>query len=196
MKFIVDDMFGNVARWLRSLGYDAIYAGTFSSNIKEEKKISEEELIEKCLNEHRILVTRDIKLITSLETQFFKKMEENPKEYEKFEMSISNEYGIISPCIFLRETDTLDIMKRIYQEFHINLTYDTDKSRCSKCNTKIIKIIRKEDYKHLIPEGVYNYQKDFWICPNKDCEQLYWKGIQVKNFAERIKKLKTHQLSS
>ncbi len=191
MKFIVDDMFGNIARWLRTLGYDAIYAGALSSDTKDKKPMNENELIEQCLNEYRILITRDIKLITSLEAKFFKKMEENPEEYEKFEMSIPTEYGIISPCIFLRDTKIMDGMKKIYQEFHIDLLYDTNKSRCSKCNTKIIKIKRKEDYKNLIPEGVYNYQKDFWICPNKNCEQIYWKGIHVKNFVEKLKNLRS-----
>ncbi|MBY9007346.1 MAG: hypothetical protein KGD63_11380 [Candidatus Lokiarchaeota archaeon] len=55
-----------------------------------------------------------------------------------------------------------------------------------------MKIKRKEDHKNLIPEGVYNYQKDFWICPNKNCEQIYWKGIHVKSFAEKLKNLRSN----
>jgi len=46
--FIVDGMLGNLARWLRILGYDTIYC-PLSDNI----------ILEKAYNEGRILLTRD-----------------------------------------------------------------------------------------------------------------------------------------
>ena len=52
VKFIVDDMLGRLAKWLRILGYDTSH---YSS-------ISDEDLIEKSLKEKRTIVTRDSRL--------------------------------------------------------------------------------------------------------------------------------------
>lgn len=49
MKFILDDMLGKLARWIRIMGYDAKYF----------HKISDDELIKQAKDEGRILLTRD-----------------------------------------------------------------------------------------------------------------------------------------
>ena len=49
VKFIVDAMLGDVARWLRLLGYDTLYA----SNVDDR------EILEKARKENRVIVTRD-----------------------------------------------------------------------------------------------------------------------------------------
>lgn len=183
-------MFGNIARWLRTLGYDTIYAGIFSTD-ENKSRLEDNDLINECLINHRILITRDLKLINSLENRFFKKMEENPEDYDKYEMAVPKEYGMITPCIFLRDTKLMDGLEKIYQEFRINLLYDADNARCSKCNSTIIKIKRKEDYINSIPEGVYLYQKDFWRCLNNKCGQIYWKGSQMESVVERLKTLRS-----
>ena len=48
-RFVVDTMLGNLARWLRILGYDTIYSNRFSDH--RLLKISEED--------HRVIVTKD-----------------------------------------------------------------------------------------------------------------------------------------
>ncbi|HAW49659.1 TPA: hypothetical protein DCX16_01720 [bacterium] len=49
MKFILDDMLGKLARWLRIMGYDAKYP----------TRVSDEKIIEIAKDEGRILLTRD-----------------------------------------------------------------------------------------------------------------------------------------
>ncbi|MEW6681245.1 MAG: Mut7-C RNAse domain-containing protein [bacterium] len=49
MKFILDDMLGKLARWLRIMGYDTKYCN----------RILDEELIKQAKEEERILLTRD-----------------------------------------------------------------------------------------------------------------------------------------
>ncbi|MEM4335468.1 MAG: Mut7-C RNAse domain-containing protein [Candidatus Anstonellales archaeon] len=51
-KFLVDEMLGDVARWLRILGYDAAYV----------KKVKDEEIVRKALEEGRVILTRDEKM--------------------------------------------------------------------------------------------------------------------------------------
>ncbi|MEW6679564.1 MAG: Mut7-C RNAse domain-containing protein [bacterium] len=53
MKFILDDMLGKLARWLRIMGYDAKYC----------RKISDDEVIKQAKEERRILLTRDRLLV-------------------------------------------------------------------------------------------------------------------------------------
>ena len=191
MKFIVDDMFGNIGRWLRTLGYDTIYAETLVKKNAKQKGRDENILIHECFTNYRILITGDMKLIESLEVKFFKLIEENPDEYEKFGMAIPVEYGLIAPCTFLTSAKLIEGLKKIYQEFNINLLYDADNARCSKCNHKITKIKRKENYIDEIPEGVYRYQKDFWICTNEECKQIYWKGRQIVDILEKLKNIRS-----
>ena len=49
MKFIADEMLGKLAKWLRFLGYDTLYA----------EKISDAEIMLIAENEDRIILTRD-----------------------------------------------------------------------------------------------------------------------------------------
>jgi uncharacterized protein with PIN domain len=52
MKFVVDCMLGKLAKWLKILGFDAVF---FS-------KIEDDDLLEIATNEDRILLTRDTEL--------------------------------------------------------------------------------------------------------------------------------------
>ncbi len=49
LSFVVDAMLGDLARWLRMLGYDTLYPGD----------ISDRDLLEIAVTENRVLVTRD-----------------------------------------------------------------------------------------------------------------------------------------
>ena len=51
--FIADCMLGKLARWLRTIGYDAAY----------EPRITDEDLIARAREEGRILLTRDTRLV-------------------------------------------------------------------------------------------------------------------------------------
>ncbi len=49
-------------------------------------------------------------------------------------------------------------------------------TRCSGCNGVLVRILRNE-VKDLVPEHVYEEQRQFWRCP--DCGKVYWKGSHV-----------------
>lgn len=52
MRFVIDSMLGRLTRWLRMLGYDAVYMN----------KGSDDELLAISTDERRILLTRDLAL--------------------------------------------------------------------------------------------------------------------------------------
>lgn len=49
LRFVVDAMLGDVARWLRILGYDTIYS----------RKFRDEDLLDLAIKDGRVLLTRD-----------------------------------------------------------------------------------------------------------------------------------------
>lgn len=53
MKFIVDEMLGRLAKWLRMLGYDTVYKTPTSDSI----------LVNQAFREQRIMLTRDTRLV-------------------------------------------------------------------------------------------------------------------------------------
>lgn len=75
MKFIVDCMLGKLAKWLKILGFDAVF---FS-------KIEDDDLLEMAMNENRILLTRDTGLIerTKRKNSLFVESEEWREQVEQ-----------------------------------------------------------------------------------------------------------------
>ncbi len=56
-RFAVDEMLGTLARWLRVMGYDAVY----------EKDHNDDEIVDIAKREGRILLTRDRELAARME---------------------------------------------------------------------------------------------------------------------------------
>lgn len=53
MKFIVDEMLGRLAKWLRMIGYDTVYKTPTTDSI----------LVNQAFREQRIIITRDTRLV-------------------------------------------------------------------------------------------------------------------------------------
>jgi len=138
VKFVVDTMLGDLARWLRILGYDTKYS----------KDYEDWQLLRIAENESRVLITRDRGLYWRARRK-----------------------GIST---ILVEAD--DIAKRLYTvaiRYPIRLYVDFNLTRCSICNTPLVKT-DKERVRGKVPEPVYNKYHDFWVCPK--CSKVYWRG--------------------
>lgn len=149
MKFFADEMLGKLARWMRMAGYDVRY----------EKNIQDDDLVEESKQEGRIILTRDTKLIKHLAD----------KEY----LFISHDY---------LENQS----KELFDHYPKLLKEQNPLSRCAECNTPL-QSIDKEKVKGKVWPFVYQTQDHFTFCPS--CDRIYWRATHVKRIEERLKRL-------
>lgn len=118
--FILDTHLGKLARHLRLLGFDVVYDNYFT----------DQTIVQRCLNENRIVLTRDIGLLKN-------KM-------------ITHGYWIrnIEP-----EKQVEEILKRfdLYRQCH-------PFTRCIECNGLLQEVAKNEIANHLLPMTYKHYQ--------------------------------------
>ncbi len=140
-------MLGSLAKYLRFMGYDTYYV---KNNVKDD------EILEICKKENRILITRDYELSKKCDNSIY--------------------------------IDDIKLEKQIkFLINKLNLNFDNALSRCSLCNTELIKI-DKENVKNLVPINVYNNIDEFYYCTN--CKKVYWFGSHTKNIIKRLEEIK------
>jgi uncharacterized protein with PIN domain len=183
MKFLTDEMEGNLTRWLRFLGYDTRYAKDYEFSYGSP--VSDDDLIEQCFLEHRILISRDREMIKKFKKRYEKILQENPDLYLKFEINHS-----LTPCILLNSTIFAEKMSDIFKKFEIRLKYDSNIARCSKCNSKIKIIEDKIKFRNKIPDSVFVNNDEFWVCTNKECNKIYWIGGHFKDIFKKLSEIK------
>ena len=154
-------MLGDLAKWLRLLGFDTLY---FSS-------ISDDELSEKTRETKRILLTSDKKLYSDVKKRaqvVFVPI--NTSVVEKLKMVFS---------------------KLIIRKDCLNTLIGTRCVYCNTKLVKLtnIKKVKELINKYKIKENPYNFSQisDFWFCPT--CKKLYWKGRMWKQIERIIKQI-------
>ena len=148
MKFICDDMLGKLAKLLRALGYDTYY----------QKGIQDHQLLRLALEQDRILLTRDRKLV---------------------------QVRTIPQYVLIWSDKPIAQLEELLQKTNVALTKDNVFSRCMECNT-ILQKIEKEKVEDRIYPYVYQTQENFWHCPT--CDKLYWAGTHIQRMKEKLKK--------
>jgi len=143
-RFLADCMLGKLARGLRALGYDAAY----------ERRISDDDLIEKARAEGRILLTRDTRLVLrrSLPPHLLVTSERPPAQIRQTIEAFSL---AVDPGVFL--------------------------TRCLVCNTATSEIPR-EEAREGVPPYVYETQSRFARCPK--CRRVYWRATHVSGMLD------------
>lgn len=97
LTFIADAMLGKLARWLRILGYDVVY----------EPFISDDGLIARAIQEHRIILTMDRKLTERKSAKNFLLIR-SPYYREQLKQVITSYYVDYQSGIFTRCNTLLD----------------------------------------------------------------------------------------
>jgi len=84
MRFIVDSMLGDIARWLRMLGYDTLYS----------RKYEDWEILKIADRDGRIIITRDIGLFNKARKKGLKVVYVEPSSISDMLASIARKTGL------------------------------------------------------------------------------------------------------
>jgi len=153
VKFIVDEMLGNVLRWLRILGFDTLDASSLRISPGED---IDTKILLSALEDRRILITADLNL-----AQRCRKL------------------GVKVITVNHSIEDICHIMRKILQETR---AWDEAKknmmTRCPLCNG-LLEPIEKSEIRGKVPEGVFVRVEKFWRC--RGCGKIYWVGTHFIN---------------
>jgi uncharacterized protein with PIN domain len=81
-------------------------------------------------------------------------------------------------------------LAELAERFNFSLTIDLKRSRCPRCNAKIL-LTPKEQLASEVEKNTFTYYSEFWKCLN--CGQVYWQGAHWKGILatlEEAKKIK------
>jgi len=124
-------------------------------------EIKDDELLRIAEEEDRLLVTRDKQLVSRAEKKGLK-------------------------VIKVDTTNLEEQLELVLKKSNTSIKGEDVLSRCSKCNTILIKIAR-EKVEGKVPPRVFEQHREFWFCPR--CKKIYWAGSHYDNIRETIHKL-------
>lgn len=152
MDFICDNNLGKLIKLLRLGGFDT----------KENKNHNYQEMIASCLQENRVLLTRDSKLINNI------KKTNLQITYVKIDSPFVNEQ-----------------LKQVQTTLKLAINPKNMFTLCSICNTPVISV-EKKAINGKIPPHAYELQNQFWLCPV--CNKYYWPGTHWEKIKNRLLK--------
>ena len=147
-SFFADCMLGRLARWLRAVGLDTLY----------ERAIDDDELLRRCRESGRVLLTRDTELTRRAERG-----------------------GIGSLLIDSERAE--EQLRQVIGHFGIEIDRERLFSRCTHCNSAVVEVPR-EEVEGRVPPFVFRNCKRFTRCPN--CDKLYWRGTHRERFLRHV----------
>ncbi len=127
-RFMIDAMLGSLARWLRLLGVDAAY----------DASISDADLVQRAVDEERILLTRDRAL---------------PEEWA------------VSDIYLVKAEETRSQLREVVQRFQLNEKKMF--TRCNQCNS-LLEPTSKQEAASCIPPHALEEHDTFLHCSGCD----------------------------
>lgn len=152
-KFIVDHNVGKLAKWLRLMGYDARFF----------RGESDAELVAIALNEGRIILTRDTRI---MQRRLVTK-------------------GKLKALLIASDQPQRQIRQLINS---LNLNYHFNPfSLCLECSQPLVER-KKAELEELVPPYVFKTQEQFRQCPS--CQRIYWRGTHWRAMTRRLEELR------
>lgn len=158
LRFIADSNVGKLAKWLRLMGYDTLFFKDVDDNL----------LIEIALNEGRILLTRDTRLV---------------QRRVVTGVSVAK-HGTLK-AILLQEDNPKLQLRQVVKELNLEL-YAAPFTRCMECNCSLTPR-HKDEVRKLVPPYVFRTQSQFMQC--EGCNRIYWRGTHWQRMHEELQKL-------
>jgi uncharacterized protein len=143
--FAADGMLGNIAKKLRIFGFDTLYLANTDDGA----------IIEICLNENRVFLTKDREL------------------YKR-----SRKANI--PSFLIYSENELESLIAIMKECNIRyvLHVPNENTRCTLCNGALETVSDPSPLADAVPKKVFESIDMFFKCTN--CQKIYWSGKHVK----------------
>jgi uncharacterized protein len=128
-RFLADVMLGSLARWLRILGYDTEY----------DNRISDDEIVRRCIAEGRVALTRDVRLTERRRLRSL--------------LIESNQLG----------AQIREVLRFLGAEVEVERIL----TRCLQCNSPLLDAAR-DALRDRVPPYIYETQSKFKHCPACD----------------------------
>ncbi len=148
-RFLVDVMLGSLAKWLRILGYNTAY----------DNRIEKKEIIERCLLENRIVLTRDTSLIPHRRLRHY---------------------------LFIQSNHLGEQVREVLNFLGDQVLPGKLLTRCIECNA-FLESVSRERVQRQVPSYVYKTHSRFKRCP--ECQKIYWSGTHREHILNRLERL-------
>ena len=149
-------MLGKLAKDLRLLGHDTLYY--------ERDDLLE--LIDLGRKEHRVILTRNSRLI--------------PKRPEDQIVQMTEDLPALQ-------------LKQLIFRGHLRVEEGHFFSRCLLCNALLEEVLRQE-VEGRVPDFIFHQHKEFYRCPR--CQKIYWPGTHQENMKQKIKEILRSQVKA
>ena len=159
MKFLVDAMLGKLARFLRILGFDTVYANDLIGNF-EIDPVPDEKLIEYAEKNDRFIITKDYPLYKSIRNK----------------------------SLYLKGEGIYNYLTQLKKRLGLNFEFNIERARCSICNSQLKKVKDKNLIKNLVLTETFNHYDEFFQCVNLQCKKVYWKGVHIEDIENKLEK--------
>jgi len=157
MKFLVDAMLGKLARFLRILGYDTVYANDLIDCFHVDP-VPDEQLVDYAKENDRFIITKDFPL------------------FKRF-------YG---NCIYLEGEGIQNYLDQLSKILNLDFEFKVEKARCSLCNSTLKRISDKSLVKDHVLLETYMHYDEFYQCKNLTCKKIYWEGSHIEDIKNKL----------
>lgn len=131
-------------------------------DVKYSTQYEDEELVAIAEKEHRVLLTRDLELCRRALA----------KGVDAFHVAGKTE---------------AEKLAELAKRFDFSLKIDMKRSRCPRCNAKIL-LTPKEEVADKVQKNTFAYYSEFWECPS--CGHVYWQGSHWKRISATLDEAK------
>jgi uncharacterized protein len=153
LKLLADAMLGALARWLRILDVDVAY----------DPKLDDAELVEKAVEEDRVLLTRDRRLT---------------------QRRLARDRHLL-----IRSEVVEEQVRQMLEELRLAPDPQRLLGRCLRCNLPL-EPMEASQARARVPPFVARTQEEYRACPG--CGRIYWRGTHVERMLRRLEGLITH----
>ncbi|MEM3607245.1 MAG: Mut7-C RNAse domain-containing protein [Candidatus Bathyarchaeia archaeon] len=127
-----------------------------------ERDMADDDLVAKALKEKLILLTSDEEL---------------------FRMASSRG---VEACLVERRP-IHEELRLLAGRYGICLELDPSLSRCPRCGAPL-RGASREEVEGSVPPGSFMRYREYWICSNKSCKKVYWRGSHWRNIHKTLRK--------